>query len=942
MDTRSIVAVTAIGCIIVYVVTIIIYMKLSGGQFLTKLKALFKLDTQQLTRAFIFKKYTFLGVVVLLNIAFVAFVYFVTSYRIVMYLVLFLKSKDIITTTIWLISLFVRNMRRCVRGKDTEPIKNKTIVSVIPAYSETYEQIIRTLDSIVYNEIGDNRNLLFIICDGKENNIQRALDQCIKTDQVQYKTWKLVDNQLTMIYGFYKGTPCVVLKKKLNQGKKDSLILSHDFFNYPRDTCGSIEVRNHVRTEVLNLFGLKDFDYMFCTDADSIITKGSFSYMLETLERRNAHACCGLVVVDFAESDWSPWNLYQNFQYLYGQYVRRGCEDLIGSVTCMPGCITMFRICPLAANAIKLYSTLPGKNDFIKNSVQMLGTDRRLAASFLYQSSEVKHVLDCRAKCYTIPPNTLYQYISQRRRWGSNMYFNSLCNMIGPNINWFIRFLCFLDVTRVSLAYFRIFNIILFIYSITKNFSTDFKLYLPFIFIVMYPIMSFFIYCLFDPFLRKMYFKVILGYILNKCCSLCIMVMIISNMFWNVGSTAWGGVQHKPSNSTVLELNMNTHDVVIEIPPQMGENVPKQSNVETDHPAQDVIIQIDPDTDGISMYDESLQDPPILDPPSNPLPDSPKSLHDSPKSLHDSPKSLHDSPKSMHDSPKSMHDQPIDNELLPAIMNEIQSLQSIMSRYDNPSQIDRHAPVPYDGPSYHSYDSHSPYIVESHQPYPFGPTSELPIVTVVRQPRRPDIQPTTLKTVPVDDRSKKLCKMAVRYDGYSLTDVPHQLIDERICRIAFKHNGQLKHIPSDLRSHPICWIAVKYVNDSLKDVPVEMRSRQLCKRSVKYNGITLKDVPEMLRTKKMCIKAIENEGNAYFVVPTRLKHNPKLIRIAVEKNGCALYDVPEECKTRELCELAVKNNGIALYAVPEQWRTPELVTIALQQDGVHRLNMQAL
>lgn len=844
MDTRSIVAISAIGCIVFYVTAVILYMKLAGGQFATKLKTLLGLvetSNQSLTRIYIAKKYLYLLLIVCLNIGFTAFVYFVTSYRIVMYLVLFLKSKDIITTTIWLFSL-IRSA--CITQRsDHGPINNQNIVSIIPAYSETYDQIIRTLNSIVDNEIGQNRNLLFIVCDGKENGLEKAIN-LIKKDTVPYRSWKLINNSLTLMYGYYRGTPCVIIQKNLNQGKKDSLILSHDIFNYPRSTVSSSELRDRVRTELTNLYGLIDFGYMFCTDADSIITSNSFANLLETIEYRQAHACCGLVVVDFAESKWSPWNLYQNFQYLYGQYVRRGCENLMGSVMCMPGCITMFKICPVAAEAIKMYSTLPDQNDLIQNSVQMLGTDRRLAASFLYQSSKVKHVMDYRAKCYTIPPNTLYQYISQRRRWGSNMYFNTLCNMLGPNINWFIRFLCFLDVTRVSLSYFRIFNIILFIYSLITHLSTDFKLYLPFIITIVYPITSFFIYCLCDRFLRVMFVKIVIGYILNKVCSLLIMIMIVSNMFWNVGSTAWGGVIHK---SSPPKPDSDSASVVIQI---------DDPNHDHDHPNQPTTDQIDPHYNQIdpNYYDQ-------IDP---------------------------------------NYDQTI----------------TVASTSPNASASNITFPTP-----------------------PLPPP--LPPPLMVRSPALTSVpESVSLRMIPLDARTKKVCRRAVRHNGRSLVDVPPPLIDRHLCHVAMRHHGLLKDVPSRLRSASICWIAVKHNTDTLKDVPMELRDDLLCQRAIKYEGMALKDVPPELKTESLCVKAIKTSGGAYFSVPDRLKTKRRIIHMAVRRYGCALYDVPEHRKTKHLCEVAVRNNGVALYAVPPQWRTPALIELANQQDCQSKLTIR--
>ena len=88
------------------------------------------------------------------------------------------------------------------------------------------------------------------------------------------------------------------------------------------------------------LFLIDEYHYMFFTDADSFIQANSLTSLIDELEYRNVTAACGLVMVDFSGHCGGFWNIYQNFQYLYGQYIRRNVENIIARVTCLPGCIT--------------------------------------------------------------------------------------------------------------------------------------------------------------------------------------------------------------------------------------------------------------------------------------------------------------------------------------------------------------------------------------------------------------------------------------------------------------------------------------------------------------------------------------------------------------------------------------------------------------------------
>jgi Chitin synthase len=580
METKFIVLFSIGGFILLNIFIWILYLGLSKKM---------KEDTQLLGKIYTMKKFSFISAIFLLNVGLCVISFlFNDHYHISFYVVLFMKTRDIITTCVWIMSLLIELFRYCIhKCYGTQPIKidNKTIVSIIPVYSESQEQIERTITSISENEIGTNKNLLCIICDGINVSIESSMDMIIKQEEVTYNTWKLVKNTIDIMYCVYKKIPCVIMKKRTNQGKKDTIIMGNDIFNYPRDTLGADEInlRNHIRTQITELYKtdatskcFENYDYMFFTDADSIITKNSFLDMLETIETRKANACCGLVVIDFINSNWSFWNLFQNYQYLYGQHIRRGCENLIGTVTCMPGCITMFKVCPVASNAMKLYSTLPSKNDLIKNCVQMFGTDRRLASSYLYQSSDITHVVDYRAKCFTIPPDNFYSYVSQRRRWGSNSYFNQMYNLVSPHINPFIRLLCLFDTLRFSLEFFRMYCTCMFLYNIvcaiiSKNDAIVNEL-IPAFSILLFPTISFFIYTLFNSFLRRMLHKLILGYLMNKICSFYITMVVIINVFWHMGNTKWSGANNPPpppppSSVVVINVPEVPIPVVVEVAP---------------------------------------------------------------------------------------------------------------------------------------------------------------------------------------------------------------------------------------------------------------------------------------------------------------------------------------------------------------------------------------
>lgn len=117
--------------------------------------------------------------------------------------------------------------------------------------------------------------------------------------------------------------------------------------------------------------------------------------------------------------------------------------------------------------------------------VQYLGTDRRLTYCMLSQDKKLHTIFVPDAVSLTEAPVSLKHYLSQRRRWGSNSYFNdwsvqsSTLFLIKCLIS--VRFYCFgekmiivtrieafIEVIRLSMVYYRIANTLMFLYGLAS------------------------------------------------------------------------------------------------------------------------------------------------------------------------------------------------------------------------------------------------------------------------------------------------------------------------------------------------------------------------------------------------------------------------------------------------------------------------------------------
>jgi len=64
--------------------------------------------------------------------------------------------------------------------------------------------------------------------------------------------------------------------------------------------------------------------------------------------------------------------------------------------------------------------------------------------------------------------------------------------------------------------------------------------------------------------LRKMYFKLVIGYLYNKVLAPFVSMMVLSNMYWNIGSTKWGGNQKDIPVETTPPEPVEPIEVVIQ------------------------------------------------------------------------------------------------------------------------------------------------------------------------------------------------------------------------------------------------------------------------------------------------------------------------------------------------------------------------------------------
>lgn len=222
-------------------------------------------------------------------------------------------------------------------------------------------------------------------------------------------------------------------------------------------------------------------------------------------------------------------------QYTFGQYVRRRAEGMYGKVTCLPGCITMIAVRPEMAGAIRKYAEPITAYPVILHQVQYLGTDRRLTYSMLSQDKKLKTLFVPEAVSETVAPQTLQHYLSQRRRWGSNAYFNNYFYCFGEKMIVLTRLAASVELIRLTMIYYRIANTVMFLYGLTKH--VEVMKIIPLLVISQLPTIWFAFCVIFvERELRQRAFKLFLGFCINKVISPFLATTVFTKVVKNMGS----------------------------------------------------------------------------------------------------------------------------------------------------------------------------------------------------------------------------------------------------------------------------------------------------------------------------------------------------------------------------------------------------------------------
>ncbi|KAK4691763.1 chitin synthase, partial [Lecanoromycetidae sp. Uapishka_2] len=375
---------------------------------------------------------------------------------------------------------------------------DKFVICQVPAYTEDEDSLRRAIDSAARMKYDDKRKLLVIVCDGMiigQGNDRPTprivldilgVNETVDPEPLSFESLGegMKQHNMGKVYsGLYEvqghivpfmvvvkiGKPSEVSRPG-NRGKRDSQMVIMRFLNRVHYNHPMSPLELEMHHQIRNIIGVNPtfYEFMLQIDADTVVAPDSASRMVAAfLHDTRLIGICGETALSNAKSSFTT--MIQVYEYYISHNLTKAFESLFGSVTCLPGCFTMYRIRaaetgkPLfvSREVVEAYAEIRVDTLHMKNLLH-LGEDRFLTTLLLKHHPKYKTKYTFNAHAWTIAPDSWAVFMSQRRRWINSTVHNlveliplqQLCGFCCFSM----RFIVFLDllstiVQPVTVAY---------------------------------------------------------------------------------------------------------------------------------------------------------------------------------------------------------------------------------------------------------------------------------------------------------------------------------------------------------------------------------------------------------------------------------------------------------------------------------------------------------
>jgi len=364
--------------------------------------------------------------------------------------------------------------------------QDKFVLCQVPCYTEGEDSLRRTIDSLAALDYDDKRKLIFIICDGNiigsgnDRTTPRivldilGVDPKVDPEPLLFKS--VGEGSKALNYGkVYSGlyefeghvVPYMVVvkvgkpterSKPGNRGKRDSQIMLLHYLNRVHFDAPMSPLELEIYHQMRNVIGIDPafYEYIFTIDADTTVTGDSLNRLVAmAADDSTIIGVCGETKLQNEEGSW--WTMIQVYEYYISHHLSKAFESLFGSVTCLPGCFTLYRIRTadkgrpiIISNRIIDEYAEPNVDTLHKKNLFSLGEDRFLTTLLMKHFPTFRTKFCPDALAHTMAPESWRILFSQRRRW-INSTVHNLCELVLlPELFGFcffsMRFFVFIDL----------------------------------------------------------------------------------------------------------------------------------------------------------------------------------------------------------------------------------------------------------------------------------------------------------------------------------------------------------------------------------------------------------------------------------------------------------------------------------------------------------------
>ncbi|XP_014558163.1 glycosyltransferase family 2 protein [Bipolaris victoriae FI3] len=340
--------------------------------------------------------------------------------------------------------------------------QDKFVICQVPAYTEGEDSIRKSVDSLTALAYDNKRKLICVICDGMivGGGNDRPTPKIVldilgvdpKVDPPALPFWSVGEGSQQLNYGkVYSGlyefegnvVPYIVVvkmgkeseqskSKPGNRGKRDSQILLMSFLNRVHHRSAMNPLELEMFHQINNIIGVDPelYEYLLMIDADTLVKPDSLNRLVAACTHDSKIAgICGETSLENEDRSW--WTMIQVYEYYISHHLSKAFESLFGSVTCLPGCFTMYRLRTadkgkpllISDKIIKDYADCV-VDTLHKKNLLSLGEDRYLTTLMTKYFPHMSYKFIPDAYALTAAPDTWSILLSQRRRWINSTIHN--------------------------------------------------------------------------------------------------------------------------------------------------------------------------------------------------------------------------------------------------------------------------------------------------------------------------------------------------------------------------------------------------------------------------------------------------------------------------------------------------------------------------------------